>query len=55
MGTPALRIFHPGKRVDYALQILNPQEDHSTKQPQLESQLFLFAMARKSTPESRTR
>jgi len=42
MGTPALRIFHPGRKVEYALQILNAQEDHATKQVQLESQLFLF-------------
>jgi VWFA-related protein len=41
-GTPALRMFHPGKRVDYAVQILNAQEDQSTKRAQLESQLFLF-------------
>jgi hypothetical protein len=41
-GSPAVRIFRPGRRLDYALQILNPQEDAATKKPQLETQLFLF-------------
>ena len=42
LGSPAMRIFRPGKKVDYALQILNAQEDPATKRPQLETQLFLF-------------
>jgi len=42
LGSPAMRMFHPGKKVEYALQILNVQEDHATNRPQLESQLFLF-------------
>ena len=41
-GNPSMRLFHPGKRVDYAVQILNAQEDPATKRPQLESQLFLY-------------
>jgi len=41
-GTPALRMFHPGKRVDYAVQILNAQENQATKRAQLESQLYLL-------------
>jgi hypothetical protein len=41
-GAPALRMFHPGKRVEYAVQILNAQEDPATKRAHLESQLFLF-------------
>jgi hypothetical protein len=41
-GSPAMRMFHPGKRLDYALEVLNAQEDQKTKQPELESQLFLF-------------
>jgi hypothetical protein len=41
-GTPALRMFHPGRRVEYAVQILNAQEDPATKRANLESQLFLF-------------
>jgi VWFA-related protein len=42
LGSPAVRIFRPGRRVDYALQILNSQEDTATKRPQLETQLLLF-------------
>jgi hypothetical protein len=42
LGSPAMRMFRPGKKVEYALQILNVQEDHATNRPQLESQLFLF-------------
>ena len=42
LGSPAVRIFRPGRRVDYALQILNSQEDAATKRPQLETQLLLF-------------
>jgi len=42
LGGPAVRIFRPGRRVDYALQILNSQEDTATKRPQLETQLLLF-------------
>jgi hypothetical protein len=42
LGNPAVRIFRPGRRLDYALQILNPQEDSATKRPQLETQLLLF-------------
>jgi VWFA-related protein len=41
-GSAALRMFHAGKKVDYALQVLNVQEDPATKRPQLETQLFLF-------------
>ena len=42
LGNPAVRMFRPGRRLDYALQILNAQEDSATKRPQLETQLFLF-------------
>jgi hypothetical protein len=42
LGNPAVRMFRPGRRLDYALQILNAQEDNATKRPQLETQLFLF-------------
>jgi VWFA-related protein len=42
LGNPAVRIFRPGRRLDYALQILNSQEDAATKRPQLETQLLLF-------------
>jgi hypothetical protein len=42
LGSPAVRIFRPGRRLEYALQILNSQEDAATKRPQLETQLFLF-------------
>ena len=35
-------MFRPGRRLDYALQILNSQLDGATKRPQLETQLFLF-------------
>jgi VWFA-related protein len=42
LGNPAVRIFRPGRRLDYALQILNSQEDSATKRPQLETQLLLF-------------
>src|SRR6185295_8830045 len=34
LGTPAVRMFHPGKKLEYALQILNVQEDHATNRPQ---------------------
>jgi VWFA-related protein len=42
LGNPAVRMFRPGRRVDYALQILNSQEDAATKRPELETQLLLF-------------
>lgn len=42
LGSPAMRMFHPGKRLDYALEVLNAQQDQATKKPQLESQMFLF-------------
>ena len=42
LGNPAVRIFRPGRRLDYALQILNSREDTATKRPQLETQLLLF-------------
>jgi hypothetical protein len=42
LGSPAIRMFHPGKRLDYAFEVLNAQEDQKTRQPALESQLFLF-------------
>jgi VWFA-related protein len=42
LGNPAVRMFRPGRRLDYALQILNSQLDSTTKRPQLETQLLLF-------------
>jgi hypothetical protein len=42
LGNPAVRMFYPGRKVDYALQILNAHEDTATKKEDLESQLFLF-------------
>ncbi len=36
LGNPAVRMFYPGRKVEYALQVLNAHEE------QLESQLFLF-------------
>jgi hypothetical protein len=42
MGSPAMRMFHPGKRLDYALEVMNAQQDQASKQPQLESQMLLF-------------
>lgn len=42
LGNPAVRIFRPGRRLEYAMQILNSQEDAATKRPQLETQLLLF-------------
>jgi VWFA-related protein len=42
LGNPAVRIFRPGRKVEYAMQVLNAQEDHETRRAQLETQLFLF-------------
>jgi hypothetical protein len=42
LGTPAVRMFYPGRKLDYALQVLNAHEDAASKKEQLESQLFLF-------------
>jgi VWFA-related protein len=41
-GNPAVRVFHRGRPMVYAYQILNPQLDRATKQPQVETQLRLF-------------
>lgn len=42
MTSPAVRIFRPGLDVDYGFLIYNAQLNPATKQPQLETQVFLL-------------
>lgn len=41
-GTPAMRIFRPGKALTYGYQILNAKVDSRTKQPSVEAQMHLY-------------
>jgi hypothetical protein len=41
-GNPAVRVFHLGRQMVYAYQILNAQVDRATQKPQLVTQVRLF-------------